>query len=69
MPKLNRDQMITWLVNNDLDYVRGDGGGPDWLRWVLTTGFEGYENQTDAVLEQEIKEREEDAIDFQEATE
>ena len=63
MPKMNRDQMIEWLVDNDADYVLQTSGGLEWLRWTLTTGFEGYENMTDAQLREEILERDQDAFE------
>ena len=60
---MTRDQMIEWLIDNDVDYLTSSGGGLEWIRWVLTTGFPGYENEPDHVLREEILERDETAFD------
>jgi hypothetical protein len=60
---MTRDEMIDWLVQNDFDYVNTTGGGLEWLRQILQHGFDGYADQPDHVLRQEILERDETAFD------
>jgi hypothetical protein len=59
---MTRNQMIEWLIDNDIDSIQADGCG-SWLRCILSVGFEGYENQTDEELKAEILERDETAFD------
>jgi len=61
MPKMTRDEMITWLINNDHDFVIN--GGNDWLSHILEFGFTGYANEPDNVLETEILERDPEAFE------
>ena len=63
---MTRDQMIEWLIRDDLDYIsdslaRGSTG-IDWIKDILTHGFSGYAEQADDVLRKEILERDEDAF-------
>ena len=64
---MTRDQMIEWLVRDDLDYISDSLGrgstGVDWIKDILTHGFSGYAEQPDDVLRKEILERDEDAFD------
>lgn len=68
---MTRDQMIEWLVRDDLDYISDSLGrgstGIDWIKDILIHGFTGYAEQSDDVLRLEILERDEDA--FNEETE
>jgi hypothetical protein len=57
---MTREQMIEWLVNNDIDYVNGSRGGLEWLEHILRNGFDGYNNNTDDELRSEITERDPD---------
>lgn len=57
MPDMNREQMIEWLIDNDMEYIN-TAGGMEWLRTILGYGFGGYENDTDDELRIEIKSRE-----------
>lgn len=59
---MTRDEMIEYLVQNDFDYIEQTGGGLEWLRHILTHGFEGYADQPDDVLRMEILDRDEDAF-------
>ena len=61
MPDMNREQMIEWLVDNDMDYIN-TAGGMEWVRTILGSGFGGYETETDEELRREILERNEDAF-------
>jgi len=54
-----REKMIEWLVDNDMDYLN-HAGGLEWIRYVLRNGFDGYEKQTDDDLLLEILERDPD---------
>ena len=54
-----REKMIEWLVDNDMDYLNY-AGGLEWIRYVLRNGFDGYEKQTDEDLLLEILERDPD---------
>lgn len=49
---MSRDQMIEWLIDNDLDT-----GDKDWLALILEYGFSGYRNWETEDLHQEILER------------
>lgn len=60
---MTREQMIEWLVDSDFNYINTTGGGLEWLRDILQNGFEGYADQPDDVLRQEILERDEAAFD------
>ena len=61
MPNMNREQMIEWLIDNDMDYIN-TAGGMEWVRTILGSGFGGYENETDEELQAEILERDQDAF-------
>ena len=60
---MNREDMISWLVRNDLEYV-DSRYGHEWLANILVGGFEfeGYANQSDEELRKEILERDEEAF-------
>lgn len=58
---MTRAEMIEWLIDSDMDYVNS-GNGLEWLRMILATGFDGYDNEPDEVLRREILERNEDAF-------
>ena len=58
---MNREDMISWLVRNDLEYV-DSRYGHEWLANILVSGFEGYANQSDEELRKEILERDEEAF-------
>ena len=49
---MNREEMIEWLVENDID--TDDMG---WFAMLLRVGFVGYRNYTDDELRQDILER------------
>lgn len=58
MQVFNRGKAIESLLDNDRDYIlNGDGGGLEWIEWVLRSGFTGYDNFTDDELVQECLER------------
>ena len=55
---MNREQMIEWLIDNDLnDWNGNEAGKSEYLAFILRDGFVGYANQTDDELRQEIEER------------
>jgi hypothetical protein len=62
----NREKIIEWLIDNDMDYIQC-AGGLEWLRFALQNGFEGYSNQTDNELMSEILERNPDFINQEES--
>lgn len=58
MQVFNRGKAIDSLLDNDRDYILyGDGGGLEWIDWVLRAGFKGYDNMSDPELHQECLER------------
>ena len=60
-PKMNREQMIDWLIDNDLnDWNGNEAGKSEYLAFILHEGFVGYRNQTDDELRAEILERDPD---------
>ncbi len=61
MPDMNREQMIEWLIDNDMDYIN-TAGGMEWVRTILESGFNGYANDSDEELQAEILERDQDAF-------
>ncbi len=52
MSKLSRDEMIEWLVSNDIDTDDGE-----WLATILVRGFKGYGSMSIEQLRDEIRER------------
>jgi hypothetical protein len=56
---MTREQMIEWLISNDLaaDGWASSEDKDAWFAMILRSGFAGYETQTDAELAQEITER------------
>jgi hypothetical protein len=58
---MNREEMIEWLIDNDLnDWDAWNGketGRHDYFAFLLKVGFVGYANQTDEELLAEINER------------
>lgn len=62
MPEMNRDEMIAWLVRNDMDHIMSGDKGRDYLVEILWKGFDGYAKQTDQQLTVEIHERDPDAF-------
>jgi len=55
--KLNREQVIDWLVNNDINDWNNEQSRNEYIAHVMTCGFVGYENMTDKELQDEYKER------------
>ena len=49
MYEMNREQMIDWLVQNDIETWTNE-----YADLLLRDGFIGYNNQTDADLHAEI---------------
>ena len=60
---MTRDEMIDWLIDNDLNIFSSTKDFECYFASILRTGFIGYENQTNDELRQEILERNEDAFD------
>lgn len=55
---MTREQMIEWLIDNDLnDWNGNEAGKTEYLALILRAGFVGYSNQTDEELADEIAER------------
>lgn len=59
---MTREEMIEWLINDDIRFAYEGGGGRDWLFGILWSGFDGYDKDTDEELRQEILERDETAF-------
>lgn len=58
MPIMTREEMIDWLIDNDLNAWNGNGAGKrEYLACILHEGFVGYRNQKDNELRTEILER------------
>lgn len=60
---MTRNEMIDWLITNDIEYVAEGSSGQEWMASILEFGFEGYAAQPDDVLRLEILERDEEAFD------
>jgi hypothetical protein len=56
---MTRDEMIDSLVDDDLNNVEDDSKIDDFyfVETMLRVGFKGYQNFTDAELEEECRER------------
>ena len=52
MSKLSKDEMIEWLVGNDIDTDDGE-----WLATILEHGFKGYGSMSIEQLRDEMRER------------
>jgi hypothetical protein len=60
---MNREEMIDWLIDNDLNGWDGnEAGKSEYLAYILYEGFVGYSNQTDNDLRAEILERDPDEV-------
>ena len=57
MTKTEREEMINWLVNNDINDWNNEQSKNEYLAFLLTSGFIGYENMTDKELQDEKNER------------
>ena len=57
MTKIEREEMIDWLINNDLNDWNTEVSKNEYLAHLLTQGFTGYENMTDKELQDEKNER------------
>lgn len=54
---MNREEIIDWLINNDLNDWNSEISKNEYLAQLLTQGFTGYENMTDKELQDETNER------------
>ena len=60
-PKVDRDLLITQLVDDDINRIINDYnemGDCSVLAFILESGFKGYINYSDDMLLREIRERE-----------
>lgn len=57
--KINRQQIINYLVEKDFEFIKnlGEDAGEELLYSYLEDGFKGYGYYTDDELQDEIKER------------
>jgi hypothetical protein len=54
---MNKDEMCTWLINNDLNDWNDKASQDEYFTTLLCQGFKGYLNMTDEDLLAEILER------------
>ena len=56
---MNREQMIEWLIDNDLALIQRGApyGDFEYVASILRGGFDGYSNWTDKYLRKEILDR------------
>ena len=65
---MTRDEMIDWLIEDDLNGWTCLDGSPneasksEYLSMILYEGFKGYNNYTDNALRAEILERDPDEV-------
>lgn len=52
-----RDAQIDLLIQDDIDYIMHNKFGREMLFDLLSMGFKGYDNYSDAGLSEEIAER------------
>ena len=55
---IGTDKLITTLIDDDLEFVRNNDSGSEYLEQLLINGFKGYNNMTLEELQEEIKARE-----------
>jgi hypothetical protein len=55
----NREKLIRWLLENDMDYFDHEGGR-SWFKSILRNGCIGYDSLTDDQLMLEILDRDPD---------
>lgn len=53
-----KDRAIKKLLKDDLNYLRDNSAGEEWIELILVNGFKGYLNQSLKELKAEIKARE-----------
>jgi len=55
--EIPREEMIDWLVDNDLHDWSNSASKDEYFAHILTFGFKGYDNMTDEEIQSEYKER------------
>jgi len=59
---MDREEMIDWLIDNDLNGWNNEASMSEYLSMILYEGFKGYNNYTDNALRAEILERDPDEV-------
>ena len=54
---LTRQQLIEWLIDNDINDWNTEASRFDYFHKILLDGFEGYENMTTSELVDEYDQR------------
>lgn len=55
--ELSREEMIEWLVDNDLHDWNNSASKDEYFAHILTFGMKGYDNMTDEEIQSEYKDR------------
>jgi hypothetical protein len=55
--ELSREEMIEWLVDNDLHDWNNSASKDEYFAYIVTFGVKGYDNMTDEEIQFEYRER------------
>ena len=55
--KMDRDEMIDFLVQLDYNYIMESANGPEYLDSILKFGNKGYFSMSTADLKEEVEQR------------